>query len=251
MTESMEWEKFRVAIAKATTELECCPSMTWYRGVGDNNFRLYPSIFQPKNSPSKINELELFARFAGLPEFSNVRDSWDTLIEMQHRRTPTRLLDWTETLFVALYFAISAWERHGRTRVPAIYVLNPELLTKKARGSNYLKNFMRSSSTIEIPDYSDCFIRGTKKWPYQMPVPFVVARRSDRIRAQRGYFTIHGHDKRPVDWLAPHAVRQVRVNSIIIDRIKEYLEYGGIDELSMFPDAEGLARFIEQRYGAR
>ncbi|MBV8970101.1 MAG: FRG domain-containing protein [Verrucomicrobia bacterium] len=34
-----------------------------------------------------------------------MQDDWDILFAMQQYRTPTRLLDWTEGLGVALYFA--------------------------------------------------------------------------------------------------------------------------------------------------
>jgi hypothetical protein len=36
--------------------------------------------------------------------------SWEALSEMQHYRIPTRLLDWTETLAVALFFALKLYD---------------------------------------------------------------------------------------------------------------------------------------------
>lgn len=55
------------------------------------------------------------------------RASWLTL--MQHYGLPTRLLDWSESPLVALYFALSSDE--DAKADAAVWVLNPMKLNKK------------------------------------------------------------------------------------------------------------------------
>lgn len=62
------------------------------------------------------------------------RASWLTL--MQHYGLPTRLLDWSESPLVALYFALSS-DEDAKTDA-AVWVLNPMRLNKKVGYGEYV-----------------------------------------------------------------------------------------------------------------
>src|SRR4051812_44352757 len=83
----------------------------WYRGVSCSKFKLLPKIMREGRTAEEVFEREhrLLTRFrqrslaywpAGYPQ-----NEWEHLFAMQHYGMPTRLLDWSENLFVAAHFA--------------------------------------------------------------------------------------------------------------------------------------------------
>jgi len=94
-------------------------SKLWFRGHSEYSFKLLPSILRKKNE--SINEQAIYNEFIRrYPNHSLThRDSIEWLTLMQHYGMPTRLLDWTSNLLVALYFACEDLENDG-----ALFVYN-------------------------------------------------------------------------------------------------------------------------------
>lgn len=91
----------------------------WFRGHQCSDFSLTPSLYREIASFDTAiqRERRLITRFrqrslpfwpAGYPQ-----TDWEHLFAMQHNGVPTRLLDWSENLMVALYFALHPEHAHG------------------------------------------------------------------------------------------------------------------------------------------
>ncbi|MEO6092203.1 MAG: FRG domain-containing protein [Novosphingobium sp.] len=83
----------------------------WFRGVGNHEHNLLPSIARGvgKSAEHIIEVVEpgIFATFAQRsPPFidRDLSNPWRALFFIQHYGVPTRLLDWSESPFVAIYF---------------------------------------------------------------------------------------------------------------------------------------------------
>lgn len=83
-------------------------------------------------------------------------------------------------------------------------------------------------------------------WEY--PVALYPPQRDARLSAQRGYFTIHETDPRPLDEIAPERICAIDLRPDAMRETAEALAPSGIDEYSLFPDLEGLARQLKRKY---
>lgn len=242
-----DWKDFVLAIEQAKLELGCSKSGAWFRGVRNSKYRLYPTILRPRASIGLFREKDIYEEFTDFEgEATHSDNSWDRLVKLQHYGVPTRLMDWTEVFGVALFFATRKF--NGKApEAPAIWLINPFSIAKLARKSDDKRIGVFHKETDL--DYYDRFIHGRQKqWPFELPMPYRPPKLTPRIRAQKGFFTVHGLDKRPLDALYRKNVRQVRIPIKLLENSAKFLELAGIDSLSMFPDFEGFSRKISDKY---
>jgi hypothetical protein len=205
---------------------------------------LYPTLLRPHADLAR-RERSIFEESLDFDPVPS-KNSWEQLVRLQHHGSPTRLLDWTEVFGFALFFALEGFDE---SKQPAIWVINPFKLAQGARKENdkTIGLFHRDSDH----DYFEKFLKGRElSWPYDAPMPYRPPKLIARIRAQRGFFTVHGVDRRPLDAIFPTIVRQVRfpASKDAIRDARVFLESAGIDALAMFPDEEGFAKRLRARY---
>ena len=123
------WYEFLEGVRQARKDLGD-PEIVWYRGHSSGDWKLTPGLH--RLTVGLENEQELFEDFHRLSLLMSKEweNDWETLFDMQHYGVPTRLLDWTETLGVAIAFAVL--DHHSSHGDLAIYVLDPIKLNEKS-----------------------------------------------------------------------------------------------------------------------
>src|SRR5262245_42601932 len=95
------------------------PTEIWFRGQGRRKYQLSPALYREDVQRFHYDEGTLFERFRVLAAPYVRRepaDDWDWYFLARHHGLPSRLLDWSESLMVASFFAVSEHIR-GRTRL--------------------------------------------------------------------------------------------------------------------------------------
>jgi len=255
-------DSFLSQVHKKAKELRTVEERVWYRGLSKREYTLLPSLFrEPKGHPReevvttdrRQRERNLFARFktqAGQLLPTGLASSWEVLSVMQHHGVPTRMMDWTDSLFVALYFAL---EYKDCSPSPCIWLLNPFALNKEALKQEQAIIF---DQVDQLPGGYDPFITteaprsASESWPSKLPVATAPIWGHARALRQHGFFTIHGTDELPLEQQAKHLVAQIEIPTKELQKsLRDILREAGVDHYSLFPDLDGLARKLRQRYG--
>lgn len=239
------WTNFLIEVRNAQAELGD-PEIIWFRGQGNAKYYLLPSLLRFKNGLEL--EPKMFHKFRRFADkiFVNKESEWETLFDMQHYGIPTRLLDWTETLGIALYFAAYNNRIYEKGGDAAIYLLNPIGLNKES-GINKIYRLPHDEGKFS---YSQIY---WEKSPMQANSPIAIEPllRNDRILAQRRMFTVH-HDKiNPIEDEFPNYIKKVILPGDAIPSAEEFLKIANIDEFSVYPDLAGIAGFLIKTSGLK
>ena len=245
----------------------------WFRGLPDSSYKLLPSMYHPDKFLDITLESFLMNRFKqNAHQFLDFRPQgeWEWLFLMRHYGLPSRLLDWTESPLVALFFAIHKLDQSNRATLPtdtdgALWCLLPTKLNEAARISNPIEipmfsdeegrndlaqsqmdNYRPSRINIQIDSRNR---RGGRSGSSTNVAPLagIAIRTSRRIQAQQGVFTIHHSDPTPVEAVGDgtHAWRYIIPKDKKEDLAKE-LQRLRVNALSVFPDLDNVAAYAEE-----
>jgi hypothetical protein len=245
----------RIEEAKASLgfkEREEC----FFRGQSNSSWPLSPSLFRHfQNVGLALDqwrrvEATLFFEFQARARELHGRQisGWDTLFFMRHHGVATRILDWTEVLGVALYFAVSG----GNHGTPCLWLLNPYALNEHpecAECRDLVAPQYLTDAQGDQQDY-DWYLHGSfPPFGWRRPQALYPLQLSSRLQAQGGYFTIHGEDTLPLDRIAPEVLVKIDIEPELVPKINDYLNTAGITTSLLFPDLDGLAKRLHEKYG--
>lgn len=223
----------------------------WFRGHADKGWALIPKIFRTRSGIRVVDEEELYGEFVrrGGSLKGALPDVWHSHFAMQHHGIPTRLLDWTDSGPVALYFAL----RDVRTDA-AVWALNPLWLNSKTVGRYALADprFDPVAAAFRI----DAVREGLEGPKAGQPLLSIAVRPpllSMRMFGQRSLLTLHGSQDLPIEKY-PFAKRDMPLCRIVIPQrnrgeIMVGLRICGVAETTVYPDLDGLAKELIAEYG--
>nr|WP_283815882.1 FRG domain-containing protein [Bradyrhizobium sp. AUGA SZCCT0222] len=233
-------------------------SFLWYRGLPDQGYGLIPKLMRDGKAVDDVFERErrLLTRFrqrsvaywpAGYPQ-----NDWEHLFAMQHFGFPTRLLDWSENLFVAAHFALnySPLKRSVET-LPAIWCVDPIAWN---RSMPVLSEYGESIHVLTTSDDEvDAYRPETTKRRNKSPVAIFGTHNSQRIVAQRGTFMVWGNDARTLEEFANETDGNLWKLAIRGDRseLARDLAALGFGETMVFPELPALATELSRTEGWR
>lgn len=240
------WGQLLEQVMAVTAEFEerySKSGLPFFRGHSSQSFQLLPGFFrsQSRSRYTSYDEKNFYYEFrarAGSllsPTFS----SWDILFLMQHHGLPTRLLDWTESFSTALYFALE-----GAKSAVDVWMLNPYLLNRQEA---HTENILDVESNLK-KEYFDLFIEPSDNTPPPSwrAVAIYPRRQIARLASQHGLFTLHFSETALEDLDQPWLTRFC-LSSVAVEETSRLLKVLGVNDFSLFPDLDGLSRFLRKR----
>jgi hypothetical protein len=233
-------------------------SIAWFRGEPNGDTPLLPKVMRPRENGSLFDENKLLQMFRmKAPSFTQEKtpevtqtDQW--LFLAQHVGLPTRLLDWTESALIALYFAIK------NNKEPIVWMISPLRLNALSVSNNERKRIIyrqvfpltwfnpKNDKNLGIEN-----IKGAWENNYagiELPIAVIPTYIHPRMSAQRSVFTVHGSIRKPINemlkdkGMGDNLLRRYEIKPSIVQDLKKDLNILGIQESTAFPDLDGLSR---------
>ena len=212
----------------------------WWRGHADSSWGLIPSVFRKYEHDYEVKITNHFKRIAPALYNQCPTDDFDWLCLMQHYGLPTRLLDWTESPLVALYFAVFDEQYDSKSGI--LYAMNPKSLNKDQISTNAIAAVQKP---IVQKIAHDAFIH---KSDGDFNVVAVYPNYTDiRMLVQRSVVTIHDSSM-PIEEISRDSekfLHKIFIPAEYKEQLRQVLTMLGVNLLGIFPDLQNLAKDLK------
>ena len=207
---------------------------TIFRGHSNKEWELIPEIGRSNMfnllegyEDWKTFEEDIFERFAkyAIPYLNKEpKNEIEWAVIGRHHGLPTRLLDWTKNPLKGLYFAVEDTTYNNDS---AVWVLDDSGCRKGIKNFEIVDKYPGSGFDVYFPDQID-----------------------NRLIVQEGCFTIHAFPKKNIPLVPIEKCKGItELIKIIIPfskkkEIKFDLDKLGVNRRTLFPDLDGLAKYI-------
>ncbi|MEX0608897.1 MAG: FRG domain-containing protein [Balneolaceae bacterium] len=229
----------------------------WFRGHSKDYGELIPGAFRKDNlgifkRSRETSITEEFKRQA--PAFSEFIpeeiNHLEWLFIMQHYGSPTRLLDWSQNVLVALYFIVKQHFDHDGE----LWAIEPESLNEMSKHDFQIANttdpFVKQLAAEAFRRLEE--ERDNDKLDIRGPIALHPPMRFPRMINQSSVFTIHPfpsdeHDSLSYTLEGSKFIVRYRIPKSRKKPLLNNLNSLGINEHTLFPNLDSLSKTIRMR----
>jgi hypothetical protein len=232
----------------------------WFRGVINKNYSLIPgSVRHDLNGWKEISAvLDFMASYQNYHE--KIGNHWELYSLMQHYGFPTRLLDWSTSMIVALYFALDGEpdkDDNGNEIERVVWAMTTGVINNftfigarqtpttigkaTGKGEKYLPSPLRRQGENDSLEFEI------------NPMAIRMPSTNKRVNAQKGCFTIHGSNPKGIEEVMIENGIESELFKFVFDEVaanqmRESLHRMQINEDDIYQDLNSLSkRIIRQR----
>ena len=243
-----------------------------YRGLPNSNYHLVTSL--RRNCKEKKNDIELailrnFVKYAALEDPALKTSIWRQMIVGQHHGLPSRLLDWTYSVLIALHFATSGENLDDMSKNAAVLWQIDILEMNKRLQKNYQTTLKNESAFLMTVDMMDSLTRGgntydiLNRYDSDMGTASMVFLEppsiDQRIIGQYSYFSIipsrieNLQDDTGIETFLDETQNTVKyiISTDLKWRIRDMLDQMNINERILFPGLDGITSWMKRHYYVR
>ncbi|EGR4110923.1 TPA: FRG domain-containing protein [Vibrio cholerae] len=226
----------------------------WFRGVPRTSQTPQPGIiWRGLHDDEGSLEHHFLVGYKAYLDNSNL-NSWEIFALMQHHGLPTRLLDWSESALVALFFALTSDSSFNGYR--CVWVLDPFALNHKTIGQRKIycpsamknRNINHTNLDGYLPPNLNPLSSGNTP---TKPIAIQSSQHIKRVSSQKGCFTVHGTNPEHIGTYLSESedFHMIKIDARSMEKRKEMLsvlEMMGIDEEFIFQDLDSLCEKIKR-----
>jgi len=203
----------------------------------------------PEHRKSERSMLDRFRQEAATTGLPYAFDEWGWITFAQHHQLPTRLLDWSQSPLVGLYFACEPGKESEPTDAEAdgeFFVVSPHALNKDAGDAGRGHPLLLRDAEPALAVYRPGMDTTDRRKPRAVIAPLLF----DRIRFQTGMFTVAQSPNEDDDGKLEEAacLQRFLVPGDAKHDLREQLTTLSITEFSIYRDLDRISTHIKSQY---